>query len=187
MTGTGASFTATSDAHTYFVRQFDVAGNSSGVSTAMVCTLDTSSPATPTLSLLHDTGNPSDGITSNPTVNVGNIAAGALWQFNVLDSGGGWVSGSNAVFSALNGRHTYSVRQIDGAGNVSEASVPQVYVLDTDPLNIAVTSFNLTENSPDTLTLSASKAVTWELVSGQDSGLFGVKWCCVEFCHRAQL
>ena len=181
VSGTGLGFTAIEGVHTYVVQQTDRAGNTSALSTPMVCTLDTSAPATPTLSLLHDTGNPSDGITSNPTVNVGNIAAGALWQFNVLDSGGGWVSGSNAVFSALNGRHTYSVRQIDGAGNVSEASVPQVYVLDTDPLNIAVTSFSLAENSADTITLSASKTVTWELVSGQDSGLFVLSGAVLSF------
>ena len=181
VSGTGLGFTAIEGVHTYVVQQTDRAGNTSALSTPMVCTLDTSAPATPTLSLLHDTGNPSDGITSNPTVNVGNIAAGALWQFNVLDTGGGWVSGSNAIFSALNGRHTYSVRQIDGAGNVSEASVPQVYVLDTDPLNIAVTSFSLAENSADTITLSASKTVTWELVSGQDSGLFVLSGAVLSF------
>ncbi|MCX8519741.1 MAG: Ig-like domain-containing protein, partial [Methylophilaceae bacterium] len=133
ITGTGTSFIATSGAHTYFVRQFDVAGNSSGVSTAVPYTLDTSLPAMPTLSLASDTGaNSSDGLTNNSTINVLGLelTTGTTWAFQVDSTAGEWVNGTGTSFIASTGAHTYFVRQTDVAGNVSPLNTA-VYTLDT--------------------------------------------------------
>ena len=70
-------------------RQSDLDGLSSAVSTAVIYTLDTTAPVAPNISLAVDTGQPgvaatlSDGITSNPTVNVSGLESGASWMWNI--------------------------------------------------------------------------------------------------------
>ena len=88
-TGTGASFIASTGAHSYSVRQTDIAGLSSRESAIATYTLDTTAPVAPSLQLAVDTGQPgvsattSDGITSNPTVNVSGLESGASWEWNI--------------------------------------------------------------------------------------------------------
>ena len=91
-TGTGSSFIASTGAHSYSVRQSDPDGLTSPVSTAVIYTLDTTAPVAPTISLAVDTGQPgvvatlSDGITSNPTVNVSGLESGASWEYQLAFS-----------------------------------------------------------------------------------------------------
>ena len=91
-TGTGASFIASTGAHSYSVRQSDLDGLTSNVSTAVIYTLDTTAPVAPNISLAVDTGQPgvsattSDGITSNPTVNVSGLESGASWEYQLAFS-----------------------------------------------------------------------------------------------------
>ena len=88
-TGTGANFIASTGAHSYSVRQSDPDGLTSTISTAVIYTLDTTAPVAPSLQLAVDTGQPgvsattSDGITSNPTVNVSGLESGASWEWNI--------------------------------------------------------------------------------------------------------
>lgn len=55
----------------------------------------------PKLSLLHDTGNASDGITSDGQVVVSGIASGATWQYS-LNGGATWLDGSGTGFTLTN-------------------------------------------------------------------------------------
>ena len=88
-TGTGVSFIASTGAHSYSVKQSDPDGLTSNVSTAVIYTLDTTAPVAPSLQLAVDTGQPgvpatlSDGITNNPTVNVGGLESGGSWMWNI--------------------------------------------------------------------------------------------------------
>ena len=186
MTGTASSFTATSGAHTYFVRQFDIAGNSSVVSTAVTYTLDNTPPSTPTLQLVSDTGtSASDGLTNNPMINVTGLNSGSIWQYS-RDGGSTWTSAiasaSTASFTASEGIHSYVVQQFDVAGNNATSSA--TYTLDTSPpsgLMVLATSGNVAENTLGAVTLianandmPASTSVTWSLGTGLDSALFNI-------------
>ena len=170
--GTGSSFIANSAAHSYLVRQTDVAGNTSTQSNAVTYTLDTSAPATPGLTLASDTGSSaSDGLTSNATINVSALETGATWQYQE-DGSGSWITGSGASFTASNSTHTYWVRQIDAAGNTSATSTAVTYTLDNSTPTVNTTTFSVAENTTAVGTLVASEAVTWSLGSGADTGLF---------------
>ena len=129
MTGTASSFTASSGAHTYLVRQTDVAGNTTSTTNAVTYTLDTTAPATPSLTLASDTGS-SDNLTGNATINVSGLESGATWQYQE-DSSGSWLTGTASSFTASEGTHSYSVRQTDAAGNTSNASTSVTYTFDT--------------------------------------------------------
>ena len=170
VTGTASSFTASAGAHSYWVRQTDAAGNTIDTSTAVSYTLDTSAPATPSLTLASDTGSSaSDKLTNNLTINVGGLEIGAMWQYQV--DNGTWTtataSGTSATFTAMSGPHSYVVQQIDAAGNTSEISTAVTYTFDTS----APTTPSLTLAS-DT-SISASDSLTSNAtinVSGLESG-----------------
>ena len=90
-----------------------MAGNVSAVGT-LTFTLDTTIVA-PGVSLTNDTGTSnSDLITSDGTLTLANIEAGATVQYSV-DGGTTW-TGS---FTAVEGANTVEVRQTDIAGNTS--------------------------------------------------------------------
>ena len=112
--------------HVLMLRVLDAAGNSSSSSAGLSLTIDTSTPATPAISLQTDTGSSnSDGITNNPTIRVQGLEAGASWQYQVdgqVDGSGTWIAGSGSTFTALEGQHSYVVRQSDAAGNSSNPS-----------------------------------------------------------------
>ncbi|MFW9601734.1 MAG: beta strand repeat-containing protein, partial [Prevotella sp.] len=127
--GSGTSFNASAGNHTYYIRQTDVAGNTSASSSGSVYNLDTIAPTAPSLSLAVDSGSSSnDGITSVSTINVGGLESGASWQYSI--DGGSWTNGSASSFNASAGPHTYQVRQTDRAGNTSAPSVGVIYNLD---------------------------------------------------------
>ena len=127
--GTGASFTlpaGTYPANTIRVKQTDVAGNNSPeASIATAITVDTTTPAAPSLALAVDTGaSPSDGVTSNGRVNVTGIVTNATWEFST-NSGTSWTAGSNGFFTLPVGTYAagrVQVRQTSLAGNPSGAA-----------------------------------------------------------------
>ena len=131
------SFTAVEGANTVEVRQTDVAGNVSAVGT-LTFTLDTTVVA-PGVSLTNDTGTSnSDLITSDGTLTLANIEAGATVQYSV-DGGTTW-TGS---FTAVEGANTVDVRQTDVAGNVSAVGT-LTFTLDT---TVAAPGVSLTNDT----------------------------------------
>ena len=99
----------------------DPASNESAFSLVSSFTLDRLLPVAPSLALANDTGSP-DNITSNPTINVFDLEAGATWQYRI--DGGAWLVGTASSFIASAGLHAYQVRQIDQAGNFGVESTP---------------------------------------------------------------
>ena len=175
MTGTGASFTASTGTHSYSVRQTDAASNTSAQSTAVTYTLDNILPSAPTLRLAVDTGSSaSDSLTNNPTILVNGLETitGTSWQYQVDGTAGSWMTGTASSLIASSGPHTYFVRQIDAAGNTSAASTPVTYTLDNTLPTVNTTTFNVEENTTAVGTLAANETVTWSLGSGADTGLF---------------
>ncbi|WP_275289448.1 Ig-like domain-containing protein, partial [Halomonas elongata] len=67
---------------TFTATATDAAGNTSAASGAFTVTVDASAPDAPTLALASDTGTDGDGITSDGTVNVGNLEDGATWEYS---------------------------------------------------------------------------------------------------------
>jgi large repetitive protein len=120
-----SGFTAAEGSNAVLVRQTDLAGNV-GASASLSFTLDTTAPTAPAVALATDTGSSnSDGITSNGTLNVTGLEAGASVQYSV-DNGNTWASS----FTAAEGSNTVLVHQIDVAGNVG-ASSSVSFTLDT--------------------------------------------------------
>ncbi|WP_189445499.1 Ig-like domain-containing protein, partial [Salinicola rhizosphaerae] len=99
----------------------DPAGNTSQPATG---TIDASAEA-PTAALANDTGvNGSDGITTDGTVNVGNLEDGATWEYSV-DGGQTWTAGNGTSFELPEGNYAdgdIQVRQTDAVGNVSDVA-----------------------------------------------------------------
>lgn len=79
-------------------------------------------PPTPVLQLAADTGiSATDGITSNPVMNVTGIRSGATWRYS-LDQGATWLTGSGSSFTLSAGTYvsgTIQARQTDQFGSQS--------------------------------------------------------------------
>lgn len=107
------------------VRQSDAAGNLSPDTTAVAAFTIDRVAAPPQLSLVADTGtSSSDRITSNPTIRVQNLEAGARWQLS-SDSGSTWRDGTGDSFVLPVGVYAtgqVQVRQSDLAGTTSSAN-----------------------------------------------------------------
>jgi hypothetical protein len=109
------------------LRQIDLAGNISNVDTNSQTVVVDRTINTPSFTLRADTGvggNNSDGLTKNPTIDVGNLESGASWRYST-DAGSTWHAGSGSSFTV--GEGTYSanairVEQTDLAGNTSNAA-----------------------------------------------------------------
>lgn len=123
-------------AHTLTVTATDVAGNISAQSGLLSFTLDTHTPAVPTMLLAHDTGTfASDGITNNDalkgtaeagatvTVQEGSHVLGAA----TADGSGNWTLTPAAL---ADGAHTLTVTAVDVAGKDSAAATLS-FTLDT--------------------------------------------------------
>ncbi|MBL8470942.1 MAG: DUF4347 domain-containing protein, partial [Rhodocyclaceae bacterium] len=112
---------AAEGSNTVYVRQTDVAGNTSAASAAYTYTLDTT-VAAPSFALANDTGsNGTDGVTNDGTVNVTLASDVASWQYST-DGGANWTSGSGTSFTLAEGTYAAGsvlVRQTDIAGNTS--------------------------------------------------------------------
>lgn len=114
------------------VRQVDVAGNEGPASAVLSFTLDTTPQGKLGLALVNDTGaSSSDRITSDGTLNISGLEAGATWQYS-LDDGARWTNGSGTSVK-LSGDAAKSVvaRAIDVAGNAGPKSDALLMTLDT--------------------------------------------------------
>lgn len=83
----------------------DKAGNDA-VTLAALTVTNNSQFVAPSMSLLVDTGSSStDGITSNGTVKVSGLEAGATWQYSI-DWGSTWIAGTGSSFSLVDGSYS---------------------------------------------------------------------------------
>jgi VCBS repeat-containing protein len=131
VSGAGASWSTTAPAlaqgsNTVYVRQVDIAGNSSAQYT-LTFTYDSVANA-PTVALATDSGTAGDSITSVGTLTVTGTEAGAKIEYSTTGSDGG--SWSTTPPALTQGSNTVYVRQTDVAGNVS-ASTPIIFTYDT--------------------------------------------------------
>jgi hypothetical protein len=138
----------------------DTAGNISSAGTTSF-TLDTVAPLSPSMLLLSDTGTAGDGKTNVATVNVNGVDAGNTWEYS-SNNGISWNAGTNSSFSLLSdgAAHTYSVHQIDAAGNVSLPSTGVSYTLDTTAPTLTMSSGVSTAYGAVIETFTFSEAVT---------------------------
>uniref|UniRef100_UPI001FC8C138 beta strand repeat-containing protein n=1 Tax=Burkholderia ambifaria TaxID=152480 RepID=UPI001FC8C138 len=119
------SFCAVEGTNTVMVRQIDVIGNASAVSSCTF-TLDTAGGTAPGVALAVDSGSSAaDHVTNVGTLNVTGVDTGATVQYSV-DNGGHW----STSFSAVEGVNNVQVRQVDVAGNAS-APTSFSFTLDT--------------------------------------------------------
>ncbi|WP_178030044.1 Ig-like domain-containing protein [Phytobacter sp. SCO41] len=142
-------------AHTVSATATDTAGNVSAAATPRSFTVDTSAPAVPTgiaLTAATDTGaSGSDGVTANnqPTL-TGAATAGSLVTVYIdgtavgttnADGSGVWQY--NVATPLADGAHTVSATATDTAGNVSAATTPRSFTVDTTAPQVqAVTAQN---------------------------------------------
>ncbi|EIM31672.1 hypothetical protein LepocDRAFT_00004060 [Leptothrix ochracea L12] len=129
-------------AHTVDVRQTDAAGNVSPTS-SLSFTLDTVAPAA--LGLALALANGANGLTNSAALAALTPEVGALLEYRV--DGGAWASSYTAP--TANAAHTVDVRQTDAAGNVSLASTPLAFTLDT-VAPVALTVALLTDSADAT-------------------------------------
>ncbi|WP_175708982.1 Ig-like domain-containing protein, partial [Burkholderia ambifaria] len=119
------SFCAVEGTNTVMVRQIDVIGNASAVSSCTF-TLDTAGGTAPGVALAVDSGGSStDHVTNVGALNVTGVDTGATVQYSV-DNGAHW----STSFSAVEGLNNVQVRQVDVAGNAS-APTSFSFTLDT--------------------------------------------------------
>jgi len=136
--GSGSRLTlpAGDGAKTVIVRQYDLAGNHTD-SPPLAFTLDTGRPPAPTPVLRLDSGAlANDGITTDGTVRIDNLEAGAIWEYS-LDNGTTWsttgITGNTVSFTDNGTRRSLQVRQTDRAGNVSDPSAKLEFTVDNTP------------------------------------------------------
>ncbi|RQY93163.1 Ig-like domain repeat protein [Burkholderia stagnalis] len=145
------SFSAVEGLNNVQVRQIDVAGNTSSA-TSFSFTLDTSAAA-PGVALTTDSGSSaSDHITNVGTLNLTGIETGATVQYSV-DNGGHW----NTSFSAVEGANNVQVRQIDVAGNISNATSFNFTLDTTAPSTLSW------QYSGNTLTATTDTSNVWKV------------------------
>ncbi|MDI9335421.1 MAG: hypothetical protein QM520_00085, partial [Gammaproteobacteria bacterium] len=108
----------------------DLAGNVSGVSSSSFV-LDTTTPSQLSASVVNAIGG------SVPTIQLGNLEPNARWQYTI-DNGLSPIGGSGSTLTALLGGHSYSIYQIDQAGNVGNPTVINVNYDNLAPLNPTV-------------------------------------------------
>ncbi|QDW54710.1 Ig-like domain-containing protein [Burkholderia sp. KBS0801] len=146
------SFSAVEGLNNVQVRQIDVAGNTSSA-TSLSFTLDTSAAA-PGVALTTDSGSSTtDHITNIGTLNLSGIETGATVQYSI-DNGAHW----NTSFSATEGVNNLQVRQIDVAGNISNATSFS-FTLDT-----AAPSTLSWQFSGHTLTANTDTSDVWKVL-----------------------
>jgi VCBS repeat-containing protein len=139
---TGSTFSLGAGTYTGVqVRQIDLAGNISAATSMGTIVVDTTAAA-PTIALAADTGtSATDLITSDGTVNVGNLEAGASWQYS-LNNGATWVTGTGTSLELAGGTYTVQVRQTDVAGNTSAVASLGPITIETSAGNLSLTLLN---------------------------------------------
>ncbi|MFT4050214.1 MAG: Ig-like domain-containing protein, partial [Solirubrobacterales bacterium] len=124
--------------HTYSVRQTDAAGNVSDAG-SVSWVVDTAAPSAPSVSLTSPTTSPTQQ--TSATIAYDGIESGATAECKLDD--GDWVEcdTSPVELSDLDdGTHTYSVRQVDEAGNISGAGSVSWTVDTTAPTGTTITA-----------------------------------------------
>lgn len=113
---------ATQGDRTLTLSYIDALGNA-GATSVITLTVDSVISA-PVLRLASDDGtNPNDGITTNGTVNVSNIAADSTWSYST-DAGATWTAGSgSSVNLASAGVKALLVKATDAAGNTATSTL----------------------------------------------------------------
>ena len=145
------SFSAVEGTNNVQVRQIDVAGNTSSA-TSFGFTLDTSAAA-PGVALTTDSGSSaSDHVTNVGTLNLTGIETGATVQYSI-DNGAHW----NTSFSAAEGTNNVQVRQIDVAGNISNATSFNFTLDTTAPSTLSW------QYSGNTLTANTDTSNVWKV------------------------
>src|SRR5690606_22386447 len=124
------------------VEATDQNGNTGKISASKEYGVDVDVPGVPVVVLAEDTGNATDGITSNGTINVSNITENNQWEYS-LDSGKTWNIGVGDSFILPDGTYpegSVLVRQKDPAGNISESGKLPSVTIDTiaPTLNVTV-------------------------------------------------
>jgi hypothetical protein len=129
--------------HQLTVRQVDAAGNRSVASDALSITVDHEAelPAAPTLVAGSDSGSLGDGITNDnsPTLSgtVEAFAEVSIYRNSILigsataDGSGAWTATIGTETALADGSHTFTLTQVDRAGNVSFEGAPLVLTIDT--------------------------------------------------------
>lgn len=122
-----AKYTAQEGKNSLYVRQIDVLGQASAASHALMFTLDSTAPVTPSILIdgfaeryaLVESEVPQS---SSGSLTLQGIEPEALVQYS-MDGGVSW----SEHFQAVEGRNAVSTRQVDRAGNVSESSAPYIF------------------------------------------------------------
>ncbi|MDI9335786.1 MAG: hypothetical protein QM520_01965, partial [Gammaproteobacteria bacterium] len=129
--GTGVTLDLLDGTHTYRAFQVSSEGVTGAVFSLVDLVLDIDFPIAPELSILVDSGiNPSDGITGNPTLVAMGLENQASWYYIVDQNMGEPIRGIGSVFLADPGTHTYSIYQVDIAGNTSSRSPDLIVAYD---------------------------------------------------------
>jgi hypothetical protein len=118
----------------------DTAGNVLDLNVTVSGKVDKTAPVAPTVALFADTGaSATDHITSNGSINVSGLEAGATWQYST-DNGAHWTAGGpidpqghSSLYNSLGGAQTVQVRSTDAAGNTSDTTTFN-YTLEKAPL-----------------------------------------------------
>ncbi|MFA6014588.1 MAG: Ig-like domain-containing protein [Gallionellaceae bacterium] len=155
------------------VRQTDVAGNISAVSSSFGFVL-VNPPAAPAVVLSQDTGSSStDGITSNGFLTATGLETGAVAEYSI-DSGTNW----SPVFTPQQGSNTVLVRQKSYSGEVSP-STNVIFTFDTVVIapTVALTTdrgSSASDNISNVGTLAVTGTETGALVEYSTNG--GSSW-----------
>lgn len=146
-----STFSPQTGTNTVLAQQIDIAGNLSAPSAPFTFTLSGTVPALSSASLLNDTGNPADGITSNAALNVVGLAAGFQVQYST-DNGLTWstptsldVNNNFTPSTLTQGTVNLLLRQIDPANPANPSAA------------IAVPAFTLDQTAPGVPVLSAAQ------------------------------
>src|SRR5207237_482504 len=104
--------------HTFYVVQIDLAGNASAATTYGPWTIDTTGPGAPTIT----TG--PDPVTSSTTATftVTSTEPGVTFQCDLDGAGFVACASPDTLVSLTAGIHIFSVRAVDGVGNVGDAA-----------------------------------------------------------------
>ena len=144
------SSTLASGTHALTAKAVDAAGNGSGASTSLSVTIQNTAPAAPAdviLAPASDTGTLGDGITyanrpiitgtaeANSTVKLYDTDGITLLGTGTANNLGAWSITSNALSL---GNHSLMVKQVDVAGNVSNASSALVLSIVAAPVTPTV-------------------------------------------------
>ncbi len=146
----------------YVLYTTDDAGNLSRASAQHVTIV----PSTPVLSLAHDSGNATDGITNNGLIHIDGLVTGATWKYST-DEGNTWLAGSdNSVALSGDGERSILARQTDAAGHVGNAAY-LAFTLDTTAPTATLTRGTY-DQTHGTLVLTGNHFDTLGVANGTD-------------------